>query len=145
MLVSRECFAACEGWDESFFLYSEETEFCLRARDRGYRLVLTPDAETIHLGGDSGSSPTLRALHLVNRVVLYRRSHSPVATGAFWLVTVLREASRLPLRRPVTRQALAALLVPGRAQATIAKATRQLPDVDRRRALAQAAATVPPR
>jgi N-acetylglucosaminyl-diphospho-decaprenol L-rhamnosyltransferase len=145
MLVSRECFAACEGWDESFFLYSEETEFCLRARDRGYRLVLTPDAEAIHLGGDSGSSPTLRALHLVNRVVLYRRSHSSVATGAFWLVTVLREASRLPLRRPVTRHALAALLVPGRARATIAEAARQLPDLDRRRALAQAAATMPPR
>lgn len=145
MLVSRECFAACEGWDESFFLYSEETEFCLRARDRGYRLVFTPDAEAIHLGGDSGSSPTLRALHLVNRIVLYRRSHSSVATGAFWLVTVLREASRLPLRRPVTRPALATLLVPGRAQATIAEATRQLPDVDRRRARAQAAATTPPR
>jgi len=144
MLVSQECFDACEGFDESFFLYSEETEFCLRARDRGYRLVLTPDAEAIHLGGESGSSPTLRALHLVNRVVLYRRSHSSVATGAFWLVTVLREASRLPWRRPATRHALAALLVPGRAQATIAEATRQLPDVDRRRALAQAAPTTRP-
>lgn len=140
VLVSRDCFAACEGWDESFFLYSEETEFCLRARDAGYRLLFTPVAETVHLGGESGSSPTLRALHLVNRIVLYRRSHSSVATGAFWLVTVLREASRLPWRRPATRHALAALLVPGRARGTIAEAARQLPDLDRRRALAQAAA-----
>jgi GT2 family glycosyltransferase len=140
VLVSRECFAACEGWDESFFLYSEETEFCLRARDEGYRLVLTPDAETVHLGGESSSSSSLWSLLIVNRVALYRRSHSFAATGAFWLVTVLREASRLVLRRPASRQALAALLLPGRARATIAEAARQSPDLDRRRALAEAAA-----
>ena len=37
MLVRRECFAALDGWDASYFLYSEETDFCLRAR--GARLV----------------------------------------------------------------------------------------------------------
>ena len=145
MLVSRECFAACRGWDESFFLYSEETEFCLQARDRGYRLVLTPDAEAIHLGGESGSSPSLRALLVANRVALYRRTHSVVATAAFRLVALIREASRVALRRPASRHALIALLVPGHARETVAEATRQSPDVDRRRALARAAATRPQR
>jgi N-acetylglucosaminyl-diphospho-decaprenol L-rhamnosyltransferase len=140
MLVSRECFAACGGWDESFFLYSEETEFCLRARDRGYRLVLTPDVETVHLGGESSVSPSLWSLLIVNRVALYRRTHSLAAAGVFWLVTVLREASRMAMGRPASRQALTALLVPGRARATVADAARQSPDIDRRRALAQAAA-----
>jgi GT2 family glycosyltransferase len=144
MLVSRECFAACGGWDESFFLYSEETEFCLQARDRGYRLLLTPEAETVHLGGESSISPSLWALLVVNRVALYRRTHSFGATAAFWLVTVAREASRAALRRPASRQALVALLVPGRARGTVAAAARQSPDVDRRRALAQAAAAKQP-
>jgi GT2 family glycosyltransferase len=141
MLISRECFGACHGWDESFFLYSEETEFCLQARDRGYRLVLTPDAEAIHLGGESGSSPSLRALLVANRVTLYRRTHSLAATAAFRLVAVIREASRLALRRPSSRQTLAALLVPGRGLDVAAGAARQSPDVVRRRSLAHAAAT----
>ncbi len=141
MLVSRECFAACRGWDESFFLYSEETEFCLQARDRGYRLVLTPDAETVHLGGESSISPSLWALLVVNRVALYRRTHSFAATAAFWLVAVIRETSRLALHRRASRHALIALLVPGRARGTVGEAIRQSPDIDRRRALARAAAT----
>ena len=33
VLISRECFDKLSGWDESFFLYSEETDFSLRARD----------------------------------------------------------------------------------------------------------------
>ena len=41
MATSRECFDALRGWDESFFLYSEETDYCLRARDSGY-LTCTP-------------------------------------------------------------------------------------------------------
>lgn len=36
MALSADCLAACGPWDESFFLYSEETEYCLRARDRGF-------------------------------------------------------------------------------------------------------------
>ena len=35
MLITRQCHDALAGWDESFFLYSEETDFCLRARDHG--------------------------------------------------------------------------------------------------------------
>ena len=36
MLVSAACLADVGPMDESFFLYSEETDFCLRSRDRGY-------------------------------------------------------------------------------------------------------------
>ena len=32
MLMSRACLDACGPWEERFFLYSEETEFALRAR-----------------------------------------------------------------------------------------------------------------
>ena len=41
MLVSSECMSAAGGWDESFFLYSEETDFALRARDLGYATTIT--------------------------------------------------------------------------------------------------------
>ena len=114
MLISHECLDACGQWDESFFLYSEETDFCLRARDHGFKLVLAPQARARHLGGESKVSPRLRALLVVNRVRLYRRRHSLLTTAAFWLVAVAREASRIPLGRPVSRMALTTLLSPRR-------------------------------
>ncbi|MCZ0985321.1 hypothetical protein O1M54_05915 [Streptomyces diastatochromogenes] len=77
MAISGDCLAACGPWDESFFLYSEETEYCLRARDRGYGTRLEPTAEAVHLGGDSQVSPRLWTLLTLNRVRLYRRRHGP--------------------------------------------------------------------
>src|SRR5207248_2613989 len=43
MMISRECMDAIGPWDESFFLYSEETEYALRARDAGFLLRYVPD------------------------------------------------------------------------------------------------------
>ncbi|MFI8965797.1 glycosyltransferase family 2 protein [Streptomyces sp. NPDC053493] len=118
MALSRECVAACGPWDESFFLYSEETDYCLRARDLGLRTRLEPAARATHLGGDSRVSPRLWSLLVVNRVRLYRRRHGLAATAAFRAAVLLRELSRAALGREPARAAVAALL--GRPQSWIA-------------------------
>ncbi|PWI13598.1 glycosyltransferase family 2 protein [Streptomyces sp. Act143] len=118
MAVSRECTAACGPWDESFFLYSEETEFCLRARDLGFATQLEPSAEAVHLGGDSQVSPRLWTLLTLNRVRLYGRRHGPLATAAFRTAVLLRETSRAALGRPASRAAAVALIRPGALQET---------------------------
>lgn len=113
MAVSGDCLAACGLWDESFFLYSEETEYCLRARDRGYATQLEPTAEAVHLGGDSQVSPRLWTLLTLNRVRLYRKRHGALATAAFRTAVLLRETSRAALGRPAARAAATALARPG--------------------------------
>lgn len=118
MVVSADCLAACGPWDESFFLYSEETEFCLRARDLGYVTQLEPAAEAVHLGGDSRVSPRLWTLLTLNRVRLYGRRHGAVATACFRGAVLLRETSRALLGRKASRAAAAALLRPGALRAT---------------------------
>ncbi|MFF3618276.1 glycosyltransferase family 2 protein [Streptomyces sp. NPDC002467] len=118
MAVSGDCLAACGPWDESFFLYSEETEYCLRARDRGFVTRLEPAASATHLGGDSQVSPRLWTLLTLNRVRLYERRHGPVATAAFRAAVLLRETSRAVLGRPAARAAAAALVRPGALRAT---------------------------
>lgn len=110
MLISAECLARCGPWDESFFLYSEETEYALRARDHGFVTRLAPAAEVTHLGGESKASGTLWALLTVNRVRLYRRRHAWPATALFWAAVVLRELPRAALGRSTSRSALAGLL-----------------------------------
>ncbi|MFF9979462.1 glycosyltransferase family 2 protein [Streptomyces erythrochromogenes] len=109
MALSGECLAACGPWDESFFLYSEETEYCLRARDLGFVTRLEPAASATHLGGDSRVSPRLWALLTVNRVRLYRRRHGLAATTAFRAAVLLRESSRAALGRPASLAAARAL------------------------------------
>ncbi|MCM2424732.1 glycosyltransferase family 2 protein [Streptomyces sp. RKAG337] len=118
MALSKDCLDTCGAWDESFFLYSEETEYCLRAGDHGYATRLEPTASAMHLGGDSQVSPRLWTLLTLNRVRLYGRRHGPVATTAFRAAVLLRETSRAALGRPASRAAAAALLSSSALRAT---------------------------
>lgn len=109
-LISAECWSACGPWDESFFLYSEETEYNLRARDAGYATRFVPSAEAVHLKGDSTSSPGLWRLLVLNRVRLYRRRNGAVRGSAFWVAVLLRESSRALFGRATARAAAKALV-----------------------------------
>jgi GT2 family glycosyltransferase len=53
MLVRRAALDDVGGFDEDFFLFSEETDWCRRATDRGWEIVFTPEATCIHVGGAS--------------------------------------------------------------------------------------------
>jgi GT2 family glycosyltransferase len=117
LAMSRACLAECGTWDESFFLYSEETEFALRARDRGFDTRLAPEAVATHLEGDSKVSPRLWTLLTLNRVRLYRKRHGRVATAAFWAAVLLRETSRAALGKPHNKAAMLALVSPSQLRA----------------------------
>ena len=109
-LISAACWAEAGRWDESFFLYSEETEYDLRAGDHGFRLRYVPEAAAVHLEGESGGHPALWSLLQMNRVRLYRRRAGRLAGGAFWLATLVREISRGLLGKETSRAASRALL-----------------------------------
>jgi GT2 family glycosyltransferase len=118
ILISAECWQRVAPWDESFFLYSEETDFALRARDAGLATRFTPAARAVHLEGDSKVSPGLWTLLTLNKVRLYRRRHNAVATAGFWAALVLREFSRAALGKEPSRRAARALLSPARLRET---------------------------
>jgi len=50
-LLRRAAFEAVGPFDEAFFLFSEETDWCFRAREAGWKVVFTPAAECVHVGG----------------------------------------------------------------------------------------------
>lgn len=114
MLIDGSCWDACGGWDETFFLYSEETEYALRARDLGFSMIYTPAAGARHLEGDAATNPPLWALMTLNRVRLYRRRHTRTATAVFWAMVLMREASRALIGNEPSRLATRALLSPRR-------------------------------
>ncbi|TSC53359.1 MAG: hypothetical protein LiPW39_300 [Parcubacteria group bacterium LiPW_39] len=47
-LVRRNAFVAVEGFDENFFLYGEEVDFCLRLRKLGYKTIYNPNIKVFH-------------------------------------------------------------------------------------------------
>ena len=114
LLISAECWQCCSPWDESFFLYSEETDFALRARDAGFLTRYVPSAQAVHLGGESERSPGLWTLLTLNRIRLFRRRNGRIRTAAYWAALVSREASRAALGRATSRAAVKALVSPRR-------------------------------
>jgi len=116
-LIGVDCWQRCGPWDESFFLYSEETDFDLRARDAGFATRFVPEATATHLEGGSGRSVRLWPLLVVNQVRFFRRRHGLLATSVFWSVSLLREASRSLLGRDEARAAVRALINPARMRA----------------------------
>lgn len=127
MLISRSTHDTLGGWDESFFLYSEETDLCLRARDRGLSTWYEPRSEAVHIGGQSGQSPAIHAMQIINRVRLYRRRHGPVASCAYYLLAVASELSWVLRGSTRSRTAMGALLRPSRRPVQLGCANRLIP------------------
>src|SRR3954453_18783891 len=55
LLVRREAADTVGLFDEDFFMFSEETDWCYRFRQAGWKVLFTPDAEFVHVGGATTS------------------------------------------------------------------------------------------
>ncbi|RYH01249.1 glycosyltransferase family 2 protein [Salipiger sp. IMCC34102] len=53
MMLRRSMLDRIGGFDETFFLYFEETELCRRARDAGWRVAYVPASKVAHVGSAS--------------------------------------------------------------------------------------------
>lgn len=111
-LISAECWQRCGPWNESFFLYSEETDFDLRVRDHGFTTRYVPTAMAVHLGGESTTSPRLWSMLVANRVKLFADRNGPVSSAAYWVALLVREGSRAVLGSRTSRRAVRTLLSP---------------------------------
>ncbi|MEZ6116741.1 MAG: glycosyltransferase family 2 protein [Pirellulaceae bacterium] len=59
MMVRRAVFDKIGLMDEGYFLYFEEVDFCWRAIEAGFRVVVVPDSHIVHLeGAATGISQT---------------------------------------------------------------------------------------
>lgn len=105
MLVRRDVIAATEGFDERFFLYCEDVDFCVRAVDAGWRLGLEPAARVWHQGGATTSargsqrSPSMDRIFAASTALFIRKHGGRV--WPVWLGTrvLLMLARRLTPRR----------------------------------------------
>lgn len=110
LAVSRQCADAVGAWDESFFLYSEETDYCLRAREHGFSTRFEPAATAVHVGGQSGQTDLTHSMQILNRVRLYRRRHRWLPSALYYTATIASEASWLLRGHQQSRAAIRCLI-----------------------------------
>jgi GT2 family glycosyltransferase len=95
MMVPKRLWDELEGFDETFFMYNEESELCHRIRKLGYSILLTPDARITHLvGAGSHSSPQRLTAMMRGRMQFARKHYGPVGYFTMGAITFLHAASR---------------------------------------------------
>lgn len=127
LLIDSECYAALGGMDESYFLYSEETDFSLRASDAGWSTRYTPTAGAVHIGGGSGESSMTHVMKILNRIRIYHRRTGPVRGWLYFGSSVLIELRRAILGRGRSWAAVRALLRPSTRPAALGVSDRFVP------------------
>jgi N-acetylglucosaminyl-diphospho-decaprenol L-rhamnosyltransferase len=87
-LVRREAAERVGFFDSDFFVYSDETDFCKRLRDAGWRILFVPAARAVHhdqLGTDRASMAR-RIVEFHRNRDLYFVKHGLTATRLAWKV-----------------------------------------------------------
>jgi GT2 family glycosyltransferase len=98
MLVRREAIEQVGVMDERFFMYGEETDWCYRFKQAGWKVMFTPAGTIIHLGGQS-SKPVKGAMLVQLRMSILqfmKKHHGRQTYGAAVLLTAMFLALRIP-------------------------------------------------
>lgn len=85
MFIRRETWEQVGDFDERFFAYQEDSDYCRRARQKGWKVMYVPISHIIHYGGEGGSkAQPIKSIYQWHRsYFLYYRKH--FAKGHFFL------------------------------------------------------------
>jgi GT2 family glycosyltransferase len=81
LFVPAATFREARGFDEDFFLYFEDIDFCHRLRANGKKILYFPALSVKHLGGRSASSKASRKEHYYRSQDLFFAKHRPKWEG----------------------------------------------------------------
>jgi len=96
-LLRRSVFIELGGYQESFFFYGEEKDYCLRVMNAGYHVVYLPDALVAHVPDRSGRSDSRYLRYVVRNDCLSAMYNEPLLLA---LLTVpVRLARYATMRR----------------------------------------------
>jgi GT2 family glycosyltransferase len=101
MLVRREAIAEVGLLDESYFVYSEETDWCYRFAQAGWRRVFIPSARIVHLDGGRKSTSQVSTKMFVqmqkSSMIYHRKNLGSVAWAKVKVIYIVSNAVRMVL------------------------------------------------
>jgi hypothetical protein len=60
MIIRKDVFDSVGGFDESFFVFYEDVDFCRRVKEAGYHVMYDPQIVVSHRVGISETVPTMK-------------------------------------------------------------------------------------
>jgi GT2 family glycosyltransferase len=92
MLVRREVFDAVGAFDSDYFAYTEDVDFCIRARAAGFTSRCIGSTAALHAPSSAtggGYNPRRKYMMGVNSIWFLRRYARPAQWGKFFVFDVL--------------------------------------------------------
>jgi hypothetical protein len=98
MLVRKEAIDDIGIMDERFFMYGEETDWCYRFKQAGWKVIFAPVGQIIHFGGVSSSKMAAgKTLQLRGAILQFMAKHHSKAVYVLaCILTGVFFALRLP-------------------------------------------------
>jgi GT2 family glycosyltransferase len=78
LLIKSDVIRKCGLLDNQFFLLLEETDFCIRAKKAGYKILFNPKSVIYHKEGISGELSPLKYYYMYRNRLLIVRKHQPL-------------------------------------------------------------------
>ena len=96
ILIARSALEDIGLLDEGFFLYWEDTDFCLRLRKRGWRLAAASESRILHkISASTGGNRYTLDRYLTASGLRLLRLHSPAPRFSLFLFVTMRLARRI--------------------------------------------------
>jgi len=96
MLIAREALEDAGLLDEVYFLYWEDTDFCLRLRKQGWRIAAAPNSHVLHkVNASTGGNKQILDRHQTASGLRLLRLHSPAPRLAMLLFLAIRFSRRI--------------------------------------------------
>jgi GT2 family glycosyltransferase len=100
LMIKRDLFERLGGFDERYFMYSEDIDLCFKVHQTGCRCYYVPGATVIHHGGGSSQNannafPNVMIPESVYRFMRLHRGR--LAAGGFRLAIGISALFRLPV------------------------------------------------
>lgn len=83
-MIRREAYKDTGYFDEDFFMYAEEVEYCIRLKSKGWLVRYLPYDGLIHIGGASGKVGQSIIREFEGIKLIYRKHYS------WWKLYILR-------------------------------------------------------
>ncbi len=76
-LTTRDLWKQLDGLDDTFFMYAEEADYCIRAIKKGKQPIVSPNARIIHHGGVSEANFSGKMIKLLKGKAELINKHTP--------------------------------------------------------------------
>ena len=101
MVIHKDIFKALNGFDDVFFMYNEDVDLCLRARDKGLRCIFLNNPQIFHkvslsVGGKYAMKKII--MKIKSTYILYRKSFNIFSSLFYFLLYLFRSGLRFVFR-----------------------------------------------